>query len=75
METRNDIKSVSVEHLEHALARALSDLIGRQYIVRIHDVEYKSEGAWIQFDAGPDLSSAMMKSLFENLSAADSGEK
>ena len=65
MESTNDMKTVSVQHIEHALARALSDLLGREYIVTIRDVEYKNEGAWIQLDTTPDLTHAFMKSLFE----------
>ncbi len=60
------MKTVSIHEVEHTLARALSDLLGREYIVTIRDVEFKSDGAWIQLDTTPDMTHAFMKSLFEN---------
>lgn len=49
------LKMVSVEQMETSIARALADLTGRELTVYVRDLEYKSEGAWIQLEVSPDL--------------------
>ena len=60
----NELKLVSVEQIEHSIARALSRLIAKDYTVCVRDVEYKNEGAWIQLEVSPQLD-PVLKSLFE----------
>lgn len=65
VDSTNELKLVSVQHMEQSVARALSELIGRDYTVMIRDMEYKSEGAWIQLEVSPDLSRVLMRSMFD----------